>query len=186
MGKVSIAVGCPLELCLQTTTPNIGAMFRHAFQNIVKTISTKKLNHQWTINIFMHFRTIPRPHEVSPPISSSEATAVFVLCIHGRLRLEEPLDHGIVAVPGCRAQRCYASGAAARGQATGRTQTERRGEKFWENFGHLKSRSFGKCGHSSSFLELRNIVLLRMFWWHRAGWKRPCEPGWQSKCFAET
>ena len=29
-------------------------------------------------------------------------------------------------------------------------------------------------------------VLLRKFWWHRVGWKRPCEPGWQSKCFAKT
>ena len=37
-----------------------------------------------------------------------------------------------------------------------------------------------------SSLNLRNNVVLRMFWWHRAGWKRPCEPGWQSKCFVET
>ena len=57
-----------------------------------------------------------------PPISPSEAPAIFVLHIHGRLRLEESLDHGIVAKLGCQMQWCLASGAAARGQATGRTQ----------------------------------------------------------------
>jgi len=71
-------------------------------------------------------------HEVSPPISSSEATALQVLFrIHGRLRLEEPLDHGIVAFAGCLVQRCFASGAAARGQAAGRT-LRNEGEKFSE------------------------------------------------------
>jgi len=67
------------------------------------------------------------PHEVS------EATANFVLCIHGRLRLQEPLDHGIVALLSREVQRCLASGAAARGQATGRTQRnegEKKSEKI--------------------------------------------------------
>ena len=99
-------------------------------ENIWKQYLTKNLNHQ-------HLRSLPHNdpmrHEVSPPISSSEATAGFVLRIHGRLGLEEPLDHGIVAVDGCEVQRCYASGAAARGQATGRTQTKGR-----ENFGASK------------------------------------------------
>ena len=38
------------------------------------------------------------------------------LRIHGRLCLEEPLDHGIAAFAGCDVQRCVASGAAARGK----------------------------------------------------------------------
>ena len=70
----------------------------------------------------------PMPHEVS------EATALCVLCIHGRLRLQEPLDHGIAAFEGCPVQRCFASGAAARGQATGRTQPnegEKNSQKIW-------------------------------------------------------
>ena len=110
----------------------------------LKTISDKNLNHQR----FSHFHIsssftsprngIPRPHEVSPPISSSEATALFVLCIHGRVRLQEPLDHGIAAFVGCHVQRCPASGAAARGQATGRTQRNE-GEKNSErNLGASK------------------------------------------------
>ena len=46
------------------------------------------------------------------PKSSSEATAVFVLHIHGRLGLQEPRDHGVVAFAGCEVQRCVASRAA--------------------------------------------------------------------------
>ena len=48
-------------------------MFWHAFQTIVKTISTKKLNHQWNINIFIHFLTTESqglmrfPHQYPPP-----------------------------------------------------------------------------------------------------------------------
>ena len=34
-------------------------------------------------------------------------------------------------------------------------------KKFWENFGYLKSRSFGNCGHSKSSLHLTNTVVLR-------------------------
>ena len=45
-----------------------------------------------------------------PQKFSSEATAVFVLGIHGRLGLEELLDHSIVAVFGCYKQRCCTSG----------------------------------------------------------------------------
>ena len=93
-------------------------------------IISKNLNHQH-LHALPH-NGIPRPHEVSPPISSPEATAFVVLHILGRLRLEEPLDHGIAAVEGCRVQRCFASGAAARGQATGRTQRNE-GEKNSEN-----------------------------------------------------
>ena len=111
----------------------------------LKTISTKHLNHQHLHFTFPSQRN-PMPQEVFPTKSSSEATAVFVLHIHGRLGLQEPLHHGNVAESGCHdVQRCPASGAAnPRRKPQGRTQTERSGEKVWENFGHLKSRSLGK------------------------------------------
>ena len=109
-------------------------------ENIWKQYLTKNLNHRHFVHLHISssftspHNGIPRPQKVSPPISSSEATAVFVLRIDGRLRLQEPLDHGIVAVAGCPVQRCSASGAAARGQATGRTQRnegEKISEKNW-------------------------------------------------------
>ena len=43
----------------------------------------------------------------------------------------------------------------------GRTPTERKGRKIPRKFWHLKSGSFGNCGHSNSSLNLRNIVVLR-------------------------
>ena len=43
----------------------------------------------------------------------------------------------------------------------GRTQRNGKGRKNLRKFGHLKSGSFGNCGHSNSSLNLRNIVVLR-------------------------
>ena len=43
----------------------------------------------------------------------------------------------------------------------GRTPTERKGRKILRKFWHLKSGSFGTCGHSNSSLNLRNIVVLK-------------------------
>ena len=114
------------------------------------------------------------PHQ----ISSSEATAVkVILRIHGRLRLEEPLDHGIAAFGGCHVQRCFASGAAARGQATGRTQRNE-GKKNSEKIWAPQKSKFWK------FWPLKNPPwtygtlwfwdVFRMFLWHRVGWKNCC------------
>ena len=148
-----------IYLCSQRTTPNTGA-------NVLATNCENNIHQKiWTINIFISrslHNGIPSLNRFSLPESSSEATAVFVLRIHGRLGLQEPLRHGVVAFEGCLVQRCFASGAAnPRRKPQGRTQTERRGEKFWENFGYLKSRSFGNCGHSKSSLHLTNTVVLR-------------------------
>ena len=93
----------------------------------------------------------PMFHEVSPPISFSEATAVCMLCIHGRLRLEEPLDHGIVAFAGCLVQRCLASGAAARGKPW----AEPNGTK-----GRKKIKALEIWATQKSSLKFRNIVVL--------------------------
>ena len=143
-----------------------------------KKCSKKYPPKTWTIDIFILFpcNRIPRPHEVSLPKSSSEATAVFALRIHGRLRLQEPLDHGIAAVVGCVVQRCFASGAAARDQATGRTQ-RKEGEKIRRKFRRLKSRSFGNFGHSKILPELREQcgfedVLMTSSWLKKAMWTK--------------
>ena len=95
-----------------------------------------------------------------PTKSSSEATAVFVMCIHGCLRLEKPLDHGIVAVEGCQVQRCSASGAAARGQAAGRTQQNEL-RKTMRQFWRPKSK-FWKLGPLNLFSGLKLIL---WFWY---------------------
>ena len=117
---------------------------------------------------------IPRPHEVSPPISSSEATAGTVLHIHGRLRLQEPLDHGIVAKLSCLVQRCFASGAAARAQATDRTQRKEVEKKSEKILGASKVEVLAFVATQKSSLNFRNIVVLKMFWWHQVGWKNCC------------
>ena len=117
-------------------------MFWHAFQKIVKTISTKNLNHQ---HLHALHNGIPRPHEVSPPISSFEATAVIVLRIHGRLRLEKPLDHGIAASASCQVQRCFASGAAAPRPSHRQKPKQNEGEKnLWEKFWAPQKSKFWK------------------------------------------
>ena len=158
--------------------------FWHAFQTN-KTLSTKKWNHQWTVNIFIHFLTTESsglmrfPHQYPPPrpwLSSSFAsTAAFAW--RSRWTTESwPLAAAMCSGVWPREPRPEAKPRAEPNGMKGR------------KFGHLKSRSFGNCGHSKILpgLTVRNNVVLRMFWWHRVGWKRPCEPGWQSKCFAET
>ena len=84
------------------------------------------------------------------PQSLSEATALVVFLIHGRLGLEEPLDNRIMAVYRCKVQWCVASGATARGQAAGRTEWKER-KKVLRKFWRLKSRN----------LDIRNILVLR-------------------------
>ena len=127
----------------------------------------------WTINIFMHLTTESHLSWGFPTKSSSEATAFVVLHIHGRLRLQEPLDHGIVAVGGCHVQRCVASGAAARGQATGRTQQNEL-RKTLRQFWCLESQSFENCGHSKILPELKEHCGFDRFWWHQFDWKNCC------------
>ena len=100
-------------------------MLVHLFGTLsrkLKTTSTRKLNHPH----FIHFVTTIPCLTKFPSQSLSEATALVVLLIHGRLGLEEPFDDGIMAVLGCQKQLwCLASGAAAQGQL----QTEPNGTK---------------------------------------------------------
>ena len=147
-------------------------MFWHASKHHDKNINQNvepSLNHQ-------HFHSLPHNGiqcfmRFPSPISSSEATTPFVLRIHGRLRLQEPLDHGIVASLGCLVQRCVASGAAARGQAAGRTQRNEGEKNSGENLGTSKVKVLENVATQKSSLNFRNVVVLRMFWWHRVGWK---------------
>ena len=43
----------------------------------------------------------------------------------------------------------------------GQNPTERRGEKFWDNFGASRVKVFGNCGHSISSMDLTNTMALR-------------------------
>ena len=150
---------------MQQKTPNVGA---NVFWLILCTKTENNIcQKNWTISepstsSFTSSQQNPMFHEVSPPISSSEATTVVVLCIHGCLRLEEPLDHAIVAFVGCPVQRCCASGAAARSQATGRTQRNE-GEKLSErNLGASKVEVLEIVTTQKSSLTLKNLTL--WFW----------------------
>ena len=100
--------------------------------------------------------------EIFSPISSSEATTVVVLCIHGCLRLEEPLDHGIVAFAGCQVQRCVASGATARGKPRAEPNGTK-GRNFGEKFRAPQKSKFWKLWPSKILPNFRNVVVLRCF-----------------------
>ena len=93
-----------------------------------KDVFTKNLHNQHCI----HFLTMIHASGGFPSKSSSEATAIFVLRIHGRLGLEEPLEDRNVALLGCEVQRCVASGAAAGGPSRRQNLTEGENlKKFW-------------------------------------------------------
>ena len=102
-----------------------------------RRMSIKSLNHQHVSTSSYN----PMPQKVSPQ-SSSEATALIVLHIHGSRGLEEPLDHPVVAVFGCQKQRGGASGAAARGQAAGRTRQNEGDKAFRIFWARQKSKSW--------------------------------------------
>ena len=172
---------CRNNILVLRTTPNIGANVLANFP-----INCENNIHQkiWTINIFISrslHNGIPSLKRFFLPKSSSEATAVYVLCIHGGLGLQEPLRHGVVAFVGCVVQRCHASGAAdPRRKPQGRKQTERRGEKLpIKKLGTSKVEVLENCGHSRFLPELK----LTLWFWdvlRTSSWlKRPCEPGWQ-------
>ena len=136
----------------------------------------KKLNHQQST----HFLTmIPLLQEASPQI-----LAFVVLRMHGRLGLEEPLDDPIVAVLGCKVQRCFASGAAAQGQPRRQNRNERKWKNTLRKCWRLKSQSFGNVSTLKIPLDLRNIKVLRcleaieLF----KKMKKPCQPRRQPGC----
>ena len=80
----------------------------------------------------------------------------IVLRGHGRVRPSHPGPPSPQGAAGPRNRGLWGLPSAAvsslgsRGPrpSHGQNPTERRGEKFGENFGHLKSWSFGNCGHS--------------------------------------
>ena len=86
---------------------------------------------------------------------SSEATAIFVLCIHGRLGLEEPLDDHFVALQGCQMQRCFAS-ASPQAEPNGPE-----GEKNSEKILAPQKSKFWKLWPKSRFKRLEAIYWIK-------------------------
>ena len=113
-----------------------------------------------------------------PLESSSEATALFVLRMHRRLGLEEPLDDRSVPVEGCVVQRCFASGAAPPWpKPAGRTRRNGREEKFWENFGTSKVKVLEIVATQTASWTQGTLWfwdVLRSSRSHRVGWKTCC------------
>ena len=133
-------------------------MFWHAFQTIVKTISTKKLNHQWNINIFIHFLTTESqglmrfPHQYPPPRPRPSLFCASTAAFASRSRsTTESWPNSAAKCSGVLPQQPQPE--ASHGQ----NPTKRRGE----NFGRLKSRSFGNFGHSKILPELQGTL---WFW----------------------
>ena len=123
-----------IYLCSQRTTPNIGA-------NVLANFPINCEN-----NI----------HQTLEPSTSSFHVPVFVLRIHGRLGLQEPLHHGVVAVAGCLVQRCSASGAREpEAEAAGQNPNGTKGRKISEKIlGTSKVKVLENCGHSKSSMDL--------------------------------
>ena len=136
----------------------------------------------WTINIFIHspHNGIPSLKRFSPPISSSEATAHEVLLrIHGRLGLQEPRDHGVVAFEGCQVQRCAASGATNPRPSRRAESNGTKGRKVLRKFWSPQKSKFWK------FWPLNLVPGLKEHCGVSSSWlKRPCQPRWQAKWVA--
>ena len=207
----------------QEKTPNVGAnvfwlILSTKIENIWKQYLTKNLNHQHFVHfhILSSFKNLdlgsqndvdntPKhilqhngipcfmrfPHQHPPPrprLSSSFAsTAAFA----SRSRwITESWSLTAAACSGVVPQEPQPEAKPRVEQ----NPTERRGEKVWENFGRLKSRSFGNCGHSKILPELKEHCGFEMF----SGCfydielvektvacgvlSKPCQPCLQSRC----
>ena len=154
-------------------------MFGHAFQTN-KTISTKKWNHQWTINIFIHFLTTESqgfmrfPHQYPPlrPRLSTSFASTAAFASRSRWTTESrPLKTA-------KCSGVLPREAAARGQATGRTP---RNEK---NLGTSKVEVWEIVATQKSSLDFRNIVVLHEDVLMTSSWLKELLPlaFWQSRC----
>ena len=153
-------------------------MFGHAFQ-ANKTISTKKWNHQWTINIFIHFLTtesqglmrFPSPNPPPRPrlFSPSASTAAFAS--RSRWTTESwPFS----------AAKC--SGVWPREPRPSPRQNPRR--KIRRKFlGTSKVKVLKIVATQKSSLNFRNIVVWRCVLMTSSWLKTLCQPRWQSKWF---
>ena len=150
-------------------------MFWHSFQQIVKTISTKKLNHQWNINIFIHFLTTESqglmrfPHQYPPPRPrlSLSCTSTVAFASRSRSTTESrPL----------RAAKC--SGVMPQQpQPEAKPQAEpnrTKGRKILRKFRAPQKSKFWKLWPLNLLPELQERCGFEMFWWHRVGWKNCC------------
>ena len=98
----------------------------------------------YTINIFIHFLTTESP-KILRGCSRNCSSHPRPPSPRGAAGLRNRGRWGLRSAAVC----CL--GAAARGQATGRSQTK--GRNFWDDFG-ASSQSFENWGHSCFFLDL--------------------------------
>ena len=131
----------------------------------------------YTINIFIHFLTTE-----SPKILLRGHGPLFP--VHPRppspRGASRPRNRGLRGLPSAAGFRLGSHGPRP---SRRQNPTEGRGEKLSENFVHLKSRSFGICGHSKILPELEEQcgfedVLMT------SSWLKELLPlaFWQSRC----
>ena len=147
-------------------------------------ISTKNLNHR-------HLHSLPLTTESH--VSSWGYPTNILLRGHGPRSLNPPppsprgaagpRNRCLCGLPSA-AVCCLGSGgpeAKPRAEPNGT-----KGRKFGESCWCLKSRSFGNFSHSKILPELQEHCAFEDVLMTSSWLKRPCEAGWQSKCFAET
>ena len=164
--------------------PTSVQMFWHAFQKIMKTISTKNLNHR-------HLNSLPLTTESQ---GLKRFPHQILLRGHGWFCPSHPRPPSPPGAAGPRNRgRCGLPSAAVFGLGTGGPEAKPRaepngtkGRKFGESCWCLKSRSFGNFGHSKILPELQEHCAFEDVLMTSSWLKRQCEAGWQSKCFAET
>ena len=117
-------------------------------------------------NILLWGRGYLRPSHPRPPSPSGAAW---------------PQSRGLWRLP--RAAVCC---LGSRSPRPSRRQNPNEGRKFLRKFWCLKSRSLGNCGHSKTLPGLKERCAFAEVLMTSSWLKRPCEPGWQSKRFAET
>ena len=153
-------------------------MFWHSFQQIVKTISTKKLNHQWTINIFIHFLTTESqglmrfPHQYPPPRPRPAPSCTSTAAFASRSR-------STTESRSLRAAKC--SGVLPREpRPEAKPQAEpngTRGRKILRKFWAPQKSKFGKLWPLKTLPELKEHcafeeVLMTSSWLKKAMWTR--------------
>ena len=126
----------------------------------------------WTINIFIHFTTQSQglmrfPHQI-------------LLRGHGptcwSLHPRPPSPRGAAGPRNrdrCRLRSAavFRLGSRSPRPSHGQNPKERRGENSNRNLGASKVEVLEIVATQKSSLNFRNVVVLRMFWWHRVGWK---------------
>ena len=150
-------------------------------ENIWKQYLTKNLNHQH----FVHLHISSSFTSQRNPKASWGFPTNILLRGHGRHRPAHPRPPSPRGAVGprnrglCRLPSAAVFRLGSRGPSSSHWQnpTEGSGEKFWENFGRLKSRSLGNFGHSKILPKRQEHcgfeeVLMTSSWLKKAMWTR--------------